>query len=79
MKKIGKETPAVVTIRQTWSIHDPGRIAAVMPSGSAIAIDKKSAHSVSSADAGSRVINSLSTGCPVLSEVPRSPCASSRR
>ncbi len=79
MKKIGKETPAVVTIRQTWSIHEPGCIAAVMPSGSAIATDSVSAHRVSSADAGSRVINSLSTGWPVLSEVPRSPCASNRR
>ena len=79
MKKTGSDTPAVVTIRQAWSTNEPGRIAAVMPSGSAIATESVSAHSVSSADAGSRVTNSVSTGCPVLSEVPRSPCASSLR
>ena len=75
MKKVGSDTPAVVTMRQAWSTSEPGRIAAAMPSGTAIATERNSASNVSSADAGSRVSSSVMTGWPVVSEVPRSPCA----
>ena len=44
-----------------------------MPSGIAIAIDTIRPSSVSSADAGSRFLISVTTGWPVVSDLPRSP------
>ena len=58
-------------------MSEPGRVAAMMPSGTAIAIETIRPSSVSSAEAGSRVRISVATGWPVVSEVPRSPRARS--
>ena len=77
MKNTGSDTPAVATTRQAWSTSEPGRVAARMPSGTAIAIEKIRPSSVSSAEAGRRVLISVATGWPVVSETPRSPRARS--
>ena len=77
MKNTGSDTPAVATTRQTWSMMELGRVAARIPSGTAIAIDTISPSRVSSAEAGRRVLISYPTGCPVVSELPRSPRAKS--
>ena len=55
MKNTGSDTPAVATTRQAWSMIEPGRVAARMPSGTAISIETMRPSSVSSADAGRRV------------------------
>ena len=67
----------VLTMRHRWSIQAPGRVAAAIPSGTAIATASRRPSRVSSADAGNRVSSSSATGWPVLSEVPSSPCARS--
>ena len=77
MKNTGNDTPAVATTRQAWSMIEFGRVAARMPSGTAISIDTISPSKVSSAEAGSLVLISRPTGCPVVSELPRSPRARS--
>jgi hypothetical protein len=79
VKNTGRDTPAVLMMRHTWSIHAPGRFAAAMPSGIAIATASRSPSKVSSAEAGNRVSSFSATGWPVLSEVPRSPRARSFR
>jgi len=69
--------PAVVVTRQRWSIHEPGRVAASTPSGSAITTEITSPSSVNSAEAGRRLRISVATGWPVVSELPKSPWARS--
>src|SRR5258705_7346915 len=76
---MGKETPAVVSIRQRWSTQEPGRVAASTPSGSAAASAISSPQTVSSSEAGSRDSMSLRTGWPVVKDFPRSPEPRSRR
>src|SRR3954451_25017041 len=61
-------------MRQRWSIHEPGRVAARMPSGIGITTEAMRRSSVSSAEAGRRLRISVATGWPVVSELPKSPC-----
>jgi hypothetical protein len=75
VKNTGSDTPAVAMMRQAWSTIEPGRIAAMMPSGIAAAIATMRPSRVSSAEAGRRVLISVATGWPVVSETPRSPRA----
>src|SRR5712691_1668294 len=75
---MGSETPAVVSILERWSTHEPGRVAERTPRGRATATARSRPHAVSSSDAGSRASRSERTGWPVVSERPRSPRARSR-
>ena len=77
MKNTGSDTPAVVTMRQRWSIQVPCFTAASTPKGMAMPTARIRANRVSSAEAGRRVAISVTTGWPVLSELPRLPCARS--
>jgi hypothetical protein len=77
VKNTGNDTPAVAITRQVWSMSEFGRVAARIPSGTAISTDTINPSRVSSAEAGRRVLISCPTGCPVVSELPRSPCARS--
>ena len=77
MKNTGSETPAVATTLHVWSIQEPCFTAAKIPSGTAMTMDRISPNSVSSADAGRRLVISVATGRPVDSELPKLPCARS--
>ena len=73
MKKVGRETPSVLMMRQMWSIREPGRVAERMPMGRATATAKNRPAKVSSSEAGRRVKISSVTGRPVAQDVPQSP------
>ena len=73
MKKVGSETPIVTMKRQRWSMKLSGRVAASMPSGTAMPIETSSAERVSSSEAGSRVMISWLTLWPVEIAWPRLP------
>ena len=76
MKNTGSDTPAVATTRQAWSISEPGRVAARMPSGTAIAIDTiKAEQRELGGGRQPRPDLGRPTGWPVVSELPRSPRA----
>src|SRR5438105_6538360 len=57
---------------------EPGRVADSTPSGRATDTARSNPHTVSSSDAGSRPTRSATTGCPAVSERPRSPRPRSR-
>jgi hypothetical protein len=73
VKKVGSDTPAVVTTRHSWSIQLPGRVAAITPSGSATAQASAGPAAPARATPAAAASSSCSTGCPVVSEVPKSP------
>ncbi len=79
VKKVGRDTPAVVTSRHSWSIQLPGLVAASTPSGNAMAQASSSARNTSSSDAGRRASSSCATGWPVVSDRPMSPRANAPR
>ena len=79
VQKIGIECPSSVTTRTMWSVGLFFRTAAQTPSGMPSPAPNRIAKVASSIVAGITAAMSSATGCPVRSEVPKSPRSVSPR
>ena len=79
VQKIGIECPSSVTTRTMWSVGLFFRTAAQTPSGMPSPAPNRMAKVASSIVAGITAAMSSATGCPVRSEVPKSPRSVSPR
>ncbi|KAG1381324.1 hypothetical protein G6F59_017919 [Rhizopus arrhizus] len=73
-QKLGNDSPTSDRIRMAWSVVLPRLMAAWMPSGSEIRIEKISDVKASISVAGSASPISLATDVPPMKLRPKSPC-----